>query len=136
MPSSRFTYMDSLQRRFARPPIFLFRSGSHLTRAAFVRELWKALLGVGWDPNYYSGHSFRRGAATTAAASGIPDSHIKLLGRWRSEAFQVYLKPSDHQMANLVARLSGQSPSRQQHLPATPATRAFLTDPARGYRRK
>ena len=117
-------------------PLFLFRSGSHLTRAAFVRELRKALLGVGLDPNHYSGHSFRRGAATTAAASGIPDSHIKLLGRWRSAAFQVYLKPSDHQMANLAARLLGQSPSRQQHLPAAPATRAFLTDPARGYRRK
>ena len=91
-------------------PLFLFSSGSHLTHATFVGELQKATLGVGLDPNHYSGHSFCRGAATTAAASSILDSHIKLLGRWRSAAFQVYLKPSDHQMANLAARLSKQPP--------------------------
>ena len=32
---------------------------------------------------HYSGHSFRRGAATWAKQAGIPDSDIQLLGRWK-----------------------------------------------------
>ena len=32
------------------------------------------------------------GAATTAAERGIPDSIIKVLGRWKSDAFQTYIR--------------------------------------------
>lgn len=35
-------------------------------------------------PGKYSSHSLRRGFATTAAASGIPDRYIMNHGRWRS----------------------------------------------------
>ena len=45
-------------------------------------------------PAHYSGHSFRTGAATTAARKGLQVSQIKQLGRWKSNAFLRYLKPS------------------------------------------
>ena len=42
----------------------------------------------------YASHSFRTGAATTAAAAGLPAWLIKTLGRWRSNAFQSYIHTS------------------------------------------
>ena len=119
-------------------PLFFFRSGAHLTRPSMVVELRKALSEVGLDPNHFSGHSFRKGAATTAAAQGIPDSQIKLLGRWRSAAFQVYLNPSGQQIASLAARLSGSSSLRpgnraltQQRGPFESAALAHPSSPPR-----
>ena len=60
-------------------PLFRFSSGKPLTRSDFVTELKGALSSTGRDPSGYSGHSFRSGAATTAAMQGISDSNIKLL---------------------------------------------------------
>ena len=46
----------------------------------FVQELRVALSAGGIDASAYAGHSFRIGAATTAAACGLPESLIKMLG--------------------------------------------------------
>ena len=40
----------------------------------------------------YSSHSFRIGAATTAAAAGLPPWLIKALGRWHSDAYLAYIR--------------------------------------------
>ena len=47
---------------------------------------------AGLDDSNYNTHSFRIGATTTAKAMGIADVHIQLLGRWRSSAYQDYIK--------------------------------------------
>ena len=36
--------------------------------------------------------SFRRGGATSLLRAGVPDSVIQVLGRWRSDAFKLYLQ--------------------------------------------
>ena len=51
-----------------------------------------ALEQAGVDATQYTGHSFRIGAATTAAAVGLQDSVVKLLGRWESTAYQRYIQ--------------------------------------------
>ena len=53
-----------------------------LTRQRFVTAVRTGLDKAGIDSSKYSGHSFRIGAATTAAQNGMEDSIIKTLGRW------------------------------------------------------
>ena len=72
-------------------PLFQFQNGAFLTRQRFVYHIHSALEKAGVDPTKYNGHSFRIGAATTAAAKGMEDSMIKTLGRWESTAYQRYI---------------------------------------------
>jgi len=87
-------------------PLFLFESGSPLTRQSLVTYLKSALTAAGINPQGYSGHSFQIGAATTAADKGIEDSQIKLLGRWKSNAYQRYIKPPGSHLTTLSSSLS------------------------------
>ena len=73
-------------------PFFKVQDGRPLTRGRFVSEVKQALSRAGVNCDGYSGHSFRSGAATTAAERGIEDSIIKMLGRWKSSAYQLYVK--------------------------------------------
>ena len=65
-------------------PLFAFRDGRPLTRQRFVVAVRRVLDSAGVDAKKYAGHSFRIGAATTAAAKGFEDSTIQTLGRWKS----------------------------------------------------
>ena len=100
--------LDYMTRRGSAPgPLFIFADGKPLTRARFVAEVKAALSWAGVDSTYYSGHSFRSGAATTAARQGIGDATIKMLGRWRSSAYQVYIKTPRAQLAKVSQTLAG-----------------------------
>ena len=77
-------------------------SRSHLTDA-----LRRLLQQAGYQQCLYSSHSFRIGAATTAAAAGLPAWLIKSLGRWNSDAYQTYIQcPPEtlHLIPSLLAR--------------------------------
>ncbi len=87
-------------------PLFRFQDGKPLTRARLVEQIREALQRSGVDGTPYSGHSFRSGAATTAAKVGVEDSTIKVLGRWRSSAYQLYIKTPRHQLAAVSKRLA------------------------------
>lgn len=87
-------------------PLFRFASGAPLTRSQLVSKLRYFITQMGDDASGFSGHSFRSGAATTAAHLNIPDSQIKLMGRWKSNAFQRYVKPSLTHLAGLRSSLS------------------------------
>lgn len=86
-------------------PLFSFKDGRPLSRPCFVMEIRRALAAAGVDPKPYSGHSFRIGAATTAAKHGVEDSTIKMLGRWKSSAYQLYIKTPREQLASVSQRL-------------------------------
>ena len=71
---------------------FRFTDGKLLTRDRFVAAVRTALTAAGLDCSQYAGHSFRIGAATTAAANGLQDSLIKTLGWWESVVYTVYIR--------------------------------------------
>ena len=57
-----------------------------------------------------NGHSFRIGAATTTSVVGLPDFTIKSLGRWSSDAFQGYIRPSPGDLAGVASLLASKEP--------------------------
>lgn len=46
----------------------------------------------GLNPARYKGQSFRIGAASHAADRGLSDTQIRVLGRWKSNAFHRYIR--------------------------------------------
>ena len=86
-------------------PLFAFADGRLLTRRRFVEAVKGALTAAGIDERRYNGHSFRIGAATTAAAKGIEDSIIKTLGRWESVAYQQYVRIPRSQLTSYSSLL-------------------------------
>ena len=72
-------------------PLFCFADGRTLTRQLLSSNVQSLLRSAGYS-GHYSGHSFRIGAATTAASRGLPDHLIKTLGRWSSDAYQRYIR--------------------------------------------
>ena len=84
--------MGYLHLRGNKPgPLFVHENGSYLTRDHLIAWMRDAISLLGLNGNY-SGHSFRIGAATTAASVGIPDHLIKTMGRWLSDAYQMYIR--------------------------------------------
>ena len=83
-------------------PLFRFSDGKVLTRQHFVTAVKAGLDKAGIDSSKYSGHSFRVGAATTAAQNGMEDSIIKTLGRWESLAYLWYVKIPRRQLAGYL----------------------------------
>ena len=90
-------------------PLLVFCNGKFLTRVALVSNLQDALQKEGLVHKNYKGHSFRIGAATTAAQSGIEDSLIQTLGRWKSEAYKIYIKIPQAQLVLVSRALSRRS---------------------------
>lgn len=102
----------------ARPeaPLFSFSRSKPTFPAKTVIREFRALLnltGVQDDPDghAWSGHSFRRGAATWAADIGLTDNDIMQLGRWSIASVrgghQRYIDLTMAQRARLAQRLYG-----------------------------
>jgi len=98
-------------------PLFRFKSGTPLTRQLMVDKLKEALVAAGISPRGFSGHSFRAGAATTAAKIGMEDLQIRLLGKWKSDAYHRYIKPSGSHLATLASSCPNlRDPAHSQNL--------------------
>ena len=95
-------------------PAFCFLEGHtlhHLTPAKFIHLLKSKLAFLGYNPQDYSGHSFRRGAATWALQNGLPGETIKILGDWRSTAYLAYLSLDYNAKFQSITKFSKSLPS-------------------------
>lgn len=79
--------------------------GKPLSYSHFVASIRTALESAGLNPKLYAGHSFRRGAASAAAAAGYSDYEIQLLGRWRSDAYKLYIETNPQRILHLSSLL-------------------------------
>jgi len=85
------SYLQS--RPPCRGPLFIHFSGEVLTSYQFSHVLKEGIKHLGLSPQSFSSHSFRIGAATSAAINGLPEETIKRLGRWRSSCYINYIRP-------------------------------------------
>ena len=79
-------------RGTAHGPLYAFANASPVSRNFFCEHLTKTLTYAGLDPDKYKGHSFRIGAATAAADSGLSETQIQTMGRWKSTVFKRYIR--------------------------------------------
>ena len=80
-----------------------------LTRQLFSKFLDNILDKLHLKCDQYNTHSFRIGAATSAKEAGIDDLSIKMLGRWRSDTYQQYIRTPPEKLAQLsktIARIT------------------------------
>lgn len=73
-------------------PLFRLAPNIPISYHFFGICMKQTVIAAGLPPNSYSSHSFRIGAASSAAAAGIPDEEIQQMGRWRSLAFKRYIR--------------------------------------------
>ena len=82
-------------------PLFIYSNGRPLSRSFLTGKLRKLLDAAGIT-GYFGSHSFRIGAATTAAAAGVPDHLIQVLGRSTSNAYMPYIRTPRSTLANVA----------------------------------
>ena len=73
---------------------FIWSDGRPLVRSQFVKCLTDLLRYVGLDHIGYNTHSLRIGRTTDLALASVPQKNICLIGRWSSDAYQKYIRPS------------------------------------------
>lgn len=100
-------------------PLFMLRHNgplyAPLTHKQFVQKLKSLIHDIGKDSKLFSGHSFRRGAATLAFSLGSQHQHIKHLGNWKSEVFLDYNQWSSEQRVVLPRLLADHAASLRVH---------------------
>jgi len=82
-------------RLFSPGPLFCIHNRP-VTITQFNAQLRSCLSFCALDSGRYKRHSFRIGAACHAADLGFPDSQIRALGRWKSDAFLKAIYPKRH----------------------------------------
>lgn len=111
--------LSNLFTHFPQPlstPLFHSAAGP-FTREYLSARLQSDIKNLGIKGNF-SGHSFRRGAATTAARNGLPKEDIQQLGRWKSDAYKLYIEPSSDQAHDTSLRF------QRLHHPSAPTSPA------------
>ncbi len=94
------------QRGSSKGPFFQNQDGRAVVKAWFVEQFRLILANIGAPHHQYAGHSFRIGAATTAARAGVEDSTIQALGRWYSATFLQYIRIPKEDLARVSATLA------------------------------
>ena len=61
----------------------------------------------GLNTKVLKGHSFRIGAATSAALRGVSDAQVRAVGRWASDAFRKYIRIAATAVGTGILRIAG-----------------------------
>ena len=100
------SYLVARSHKNQSGPLFIQEDGHPLSRESLVTWLRSTLVSAGINATHFSGHSFRIGAASVAAARGIADSTIQSLGRWKSDSFKRYIRIPREELAQISSTIA------------------------------
>lgn len=86
-------------------PLFVDDEDRPFTRSKFLSYLKQIMCKLGYNEENYSGHSFRIGAASSAAAANVEDHLIQTLGRWSSSCYTRYIHVEKGAIRRAQARM-------------------------------
>ncbi|CAG2198379.1 unnamed protein product [Mytilus edulis] len=102
-------YIQVRKNHGARPDSYLFVNDEYnnapLSRDTFIARLRESLFRLGYNDSKFCGHSFRIGAATSAAAAGVEDHIIQTLGRWSSDCYIRYIRTDPKTVCKAQSRM-------------------------------
>jgi hypothetical protein len=96
-------YLLHIQSQQVSPttPLFMFTDKTAVKRSWLMKRVSALLSRIGHHPEHYSSHSFRKGGAVSLQKSGVADSIIRRIGRWKSDVFHTYVR--DPALETLIA---------------------------------
>lgn len=86
-------YLKTHHHTLPDDPLFITEDGKPLTSSWFASKFKQLCRLCSLDPDMYTPHSIRIGAATSAAPK-VPTSTLKEMGRWSSAAYERYIRPN------------------------------------------
>ena len=89
-------------------PAFRWDDGTPLTSRKLNEILKERLTGYIDNPDKYTTHSFRTGAASMMGTLGYSDKDIQLMGKWNSRAFESYIRLPRTKRKAVAKDFSGQ----------------------------
>lgn len=90
-------------------PLFYFQLGCYLTRSSVMHLLQNSAQSAGLPHKNLKGHSFCIGAASAAAAAGLPYWLIKVLGCWSSDCYQIYIRTPESVLLSATPKMASVS---------------------------
>ncbi len=105
-------------------PVFRVENGETLSRGKFLKIIRRALSLAGGNSRGLTGKSFRSGIPSELDLfpEDFKERHLKALGRWKSSAYQVYIRkelPEKENTLKIIAEtlLENFSSQESRHLP-------------------
>jgi integrase len=86
-------------------PLFALSDGSPLLYRALIDNTTSLVRVVGIDMRQFRGISFRAGGATSLADAGADSSTIQSCGRWKSQAFKLYVDANKPKLAEAALQM-------------------------------
>ena len=108
-PLSNFGHAKIPARDTSSGPLFIYSSGTALTKTALVSETRDLLSRSGFNSSHYAAHNYRIGAATTAASAGFPAWLIKTMGRWSSDCYERYVRVAHSILSDVSKTLASKT---------------------------
>ena len=105
VPMQEYFLLDRLQPG----PLFYFQSGHYLTQGVVSNLFRDGTRVAGLPYRSLKGHSFCIGMASVAAATGLPDWLIKVLGCWSSDCYQLYIRTPQFTFESVAFRMAAAS---------------------------
>jgi hypothetical protein len=106
-------------------PVFADRKGNLLKQQQVADYVAKCHRRLGnHNPLKFSAKSCRAGSATASVELKMPEATTKMIGAWKSNAYQRYARVEKHTITSAVSAMVGLQPEVENSCPSSPPKRS------------